>query len=64
MAALGVQTDYIEFMMGHTISTCQDIEMKGVDFLRGAYSASGLSLKPKIALRKVELLRGMADAWG
>jgi hypothetical protein len=64
MAALGVQTDCIEYMMGHTISTYHDIEMKGVDFLRGAYAASGLSIKPKTALSKVELLRDMANSWG
>lgn len=30
MAALGLGTDYIEYMMGHTISTYHDIEMKGI----------------------------------
>jgi hypothetical protein len=47
MAALGVQTDYIEYMMGHTISTYHDIQMKGIEFLRGIYTASGLGIKPK-----------------
>jgi intergrase/recombinase len=31
LAALGVQTDYIEHMMGHTISTYHDIQMKGIN---------------------------------
>ena len=47
MAALGVDRDYIEYMMGHTISTYHDIKMKGIEFLRGIYVASGLSIKPK-----------------
>jgi len=47
MAALGVQRDYIEYMMGHTISTYHNIRMKSIDFLRGIYVASGLSVEPK-----------------
>ena len=43
MASLGVDRDYIEYMMGHTISTYHDIKMKGIEYLRGIYLASGLS---------------------
>ncbi len=39
--------DYIEYMMGYTISTYNAIKMKGVEFLRGLYASSGLSVKPK-----------------
>jgi len=56
LAALGVPGDYIEYMMGHTISTYHDIEMKGVDFLRNVYAASGLSIKPKTKLTQYELM--------
>jgi hypothetical protein len=34
-------------MMGHTVDTYHDIQMKGVEFLRGIYVASGLSIRPK-----------------
>ncbi|MEM3880349.1 MAG: site-specific integrase [Candidatus Bathyarchaeia archaeon] len=47
LAALGMPTDYIEYMMGHTISTYHDIQMKGIEYLRGIYSAAALSIKPK-----------------
>jgi len=47
MAALGVSTDYIEYMMGHTISTYHDIRMKGIEFLRARYAAAGLRIKQK-----------------
>jgi hypothetical protein len=46
-ASLGVQTDYIEYMIGHTISTCHGIQMKGIEYLCGIYFASALSIKPK-----------------
>jgi integrase len=62
LAALGMQTDYIEYMMGHTISTYHDIQMKGIEFLRGAYSASGLCIKPKTKPSRIETLKEMVRA--
>jgi integrase len=64
MAALGVDRDYIEYMMGHTISTYHDIQMKGIEFLRGIYIASGLSIKPKTRISKIEALKEIMRAWG
>jgi hypothetical protein len=64
MAALGVQTDYIEYMMGHTISRYHDIQMKGVEFLRGIYMASALSIRPKTKVSKIDALKEIIRAWG
>jgi site-specific recombinase XerD len=64
LASLGIQTDYIEYMMGHTISTYHDIRMKGIEFLRGVYISSGLSIRPKTRLNKLEALKEMIRAWG
>jgi hypothetical protein len=64
MAALGVQTDYIEYMMGHTISTYHDMQMKGIEFLRGVYAASGLCIKPKTKPTRIEMLKEMVRALG
>jgi len=64
LAALGVDRDYIEYMMGHTISTYHDIRMKGIEFLRRIYTASGLSIKPKTRLSKIEALKEIIRAWG
>jgi integrase len=64
MAALGVDRDYIEYMMGHTISTYHDIKMKGIEFLRGIYIASGLSIKPKTRVSKIDALKEIIRAWG
>jgi len=64
MAALGVDRDYIEYMMGHTISTYHDIKMKGIEFLRGIYLASGLSIKPKTRINKIDALKEIIRAWG
>jgi len=64
LAALGTPTDYIEYMMGHTISTYHDIEMKGIEYLRGIYSASALSIKPKTKVSKIDALKEIIRAWG
>ena len=64
LTALGVPTDYIEYMMGHKVSTYQDIQMKGVEFLRNIYAASGLSIKPKTKSTLIELLKTIIKAHG
>ena len=64
MAALGVDRDYIEYMMGHTISTYHDIQMKGIEFLRGIYMASAISIKPKTRVSKIDALKEIIRAWG
>lgn len=64
MAALGVNTGYIEYMMGHKISTYHDVQMKGVEFLRNIYAASGLSIKPRTRISKIDALKEIIRAWG
>jgi len=64
LLALGVQPDYVDYMMGHTIDTYHDIQMKGVEFLRNIYAASGLSIRPKTQVSKIEALKEIIRAWG
>ena len=64
LMALGVQSDYIEYMMGHTISTYHDIQSKGIEFLRGLYNNSGLRIRPKGFLSPKDQLRTMARGFG
>jgi hypothetical protein len=51
-------------MMGHTISTYHDIKMKGIEYLRGIYIASSLSIKPKTRISKIDALKEIIRAWG
>ena len=64
LAAKGVPADYIEYMMGHKISTYHDIKMKGIEFLRQIYAAAGLSIKPKTHTSRIEMLKEIIRAWG
>jgi hypothetical protein len=41
-----------------------DIQMKGIEFLRGVYAASGLSIKPKTKPNRIEILKEMVRALG
>ena len=47
LLALGVQADYVDYMMGHTIDVYHDIQMNGIEYLRNVYRASGLAITPK-----------------
>lgn len=50
--AAGVQSDYVEYMMGHTVSVYNDIESNGIDFLRNIYAEAGLCIKVKSGITK------------
>jgi len=62
--ALGVQGDYVDYMMGHTVSTYHDIQSKGVEFLRNIYASAALSIKPRNHYTKIDMLKEMMRAWG
>lgn len=62
--ALGMQPDYVDYMMGHTVDTYHDIQSIGIDRLRNAYAASGLAIRRKTQVSKVEALKEIIRAWG
>jgi len=64
LLALGVQSDYVDYMMGHTVDTYHDIQSLGIDRLRNAYATSGLAIRPKTQVSKIEALKEMIRAWG
>jgi site-specific recombinase XerD len=64
LLALGVQPDYVDYMMGHTVDTYHDIQSLGIDKLRNTYAASGLAIRRKTQVSKVEALKEIIRAWG
>lgn len=64
LMALGVQSDYTDYRLGHTVSTYHDIRSRGVEFLRNVYASSGLSIKPRTSISKLEMLKATVRAWG
>lgn len=65
MTKLGtINSDYIEYMMGHVTDTYNDIESVGIEYLRELYRNSGLSIRPKTKLDKIETLKAIAETLG
>ena len=59
-----IRKKYIDYMMGHTVSTYNDVRMKGIEYLRGLYASSGLSIRPKTKLSKIDKLKMFAESLG
>ena len=64
LAALGVNADYIEYMMGHKVNTYHDVKMIGIEKLRQIYARSGLSVRPKAPSDKLEMLKEFTRSLG
>ena len=56
LMALGLQGDYVDYMMGHTVSTYHDIQSKGLEFLRGEYARDEVRIRPKPTISKHEMV--------
>jgi len=57
LMALGVQSDYVDYMMGHTVNTYHDIQSKGIEFLRNIYASAGLSIRPRAQVSKIDMVK-------
>jgi hypothetical protein len=40
------------------------MQMNGIEFLRGIYAGSGISIRPKTQLSKIDQIKIMIEAWG
>ncbi len=64
MEAAGVNSDYVEYMMGHVISTYHDVQSLGIERLRSAYTGANLSLRPPTETSQLEKLKDFAKTIG
>ena len=64
LMALGIQADYVDYMMGHTVDTYHDIQSKGVDWLRNVYATAGLSIRPRSSISKIEMVKEFVRGLG
>jgi hypothetical protein len=51
-------------MMGRTVDTYLDIQSMGVEKLCNVYSDTGLSIKPKTKVSKIDAFKEITRAWG
>ncbi len=59
MLALGVQPDYVDYFMGHTVDTYHDIQSLGIDRMRAIYAAAGLAIRKKTQISKLDTIKEM-----
>lgn len=64
MIALGVQSDYVDYFMGHVPDTYHDIQSLGIDKLRNIYETAGLAIQKRTQISKIEALKEIIRAWG
>jgi site-specific recombinase XerD len=64
LLALGIQPDYVDYMMGHTVDTYDDIQSLGVEKLRSIYASANLAIRRKTQVSKVDALKEIIRAWG
>ncbi|HJX23598.1 MAG TPA: site-specific integrase [Candidatus Bathyarchaeia archaeon] len=61
MTAQGVQPDYVEYMMGHKISTYHDVEGLGIEFLRGIYKNANIATQQDTVESRKEVARNVIN---
>ncbi|MCW3983191.1 MAG: site-specific integrase, partial [Candidatus Bathyarchaeota archaeon] len=64
MSAAKIDTDIINYMMGHTIDTYEDVQSLGIETLRNIYQSAGLAIRPKTQLNRIAQLKEIIRAWG
>jgi hypothetical protein len=64
LIALGVQEDYADYFMGHTVDTYHDIQSLGIDKLRSIYAAAGLAIRKKTVVSRIDTIKEMIRALG
>ncbi|MCL2477817.1 site-specific integrase [Candidatus Bathycorpusculum sp.] len=64
MIALGCQSDYVDYFMGHVLDTYHSIQSIGLERLRSAYSAAGLSIRTKTQMTDVDQVKQLIRALG
>jgi len=64
MKALGVDGDYIDYMMGHVVDTYHDIQSKGIEFLRNVYAKADYHIRRENKTTPKEMLKRMVRSIG
>ncbi|MDR0470673.1 MAG: site-specific integrase [Nitrososphaerota archaeon] len=64
MIALGCQSDYVDYFMGHVLDTYHSIQSLGLERLRSAYSAAGLSIRTQTKMSDVDQVKQLIRALG
>ena len=64
LSATSLNDEIIEYMMGHTPDTYEDVQSLGIDKLRELYLSANLTIRPKMKSSKIDQLKEIIRAWG
>lgn len=64
LSVLKIDLEIINYMMGHTIDTYEDVQSLGVETLRNMYISAGLAIRPKTKLNRIAQLEEIIRSWG
>lgn len=64
MSAAKLDSEIINYMMGHTVDTYEDVQSLGIEVLRNLYSSAGLAIRPKTQANRIDQLKEIIRAWG
>ena len=53
MSAAKIDTEIINYFMGHTIDTYEDVQSLGIETLRNLYASAGLAIRPKTVANRM-----------
>jgi hypothetical protein len=64
MLSAKVDSEIVEYMMGHTVDTYADVQSLGIETLRNLYTSAGLAIRPKTKSNRIDQLKEIIRAWG
>ncbi len=64
LSATKIDHDMIQYMMGHTIDTYEDVQSLGIETLRNIYISAGLAIRQKTQTNRISQLKELIRAWG
>jgi site-specific recombinase XerD len=64
MSASKLDSEIINYFMGHTVDTYEDVQSLGVETLRNLYTTAGLAIRPKTQANRIDQLKEIIRAWG
>ena len=64
MSAAKLDPEIINYFMGHTVDTYEDVQSLGVETLRNLYASAGLAIRPKTQANRIDQLKEIIRAWG
>ena len=64
MSIAKIDPELVEYMMGHTIDTYTDVQSLGIETLRNLYATSGIAIRSKTEVNRIDQLKEIIRSWG